>query len=94
MSAGDSTQGRRIQSPFTAGGGLVGEWPERGDYYFYPEDGWCGVTPDGRQVGLRAHDVTEHDDGTITVSPSILVRGGSVAGSWHGYLERGVWREV
>lgn len=30
--------------------------------------------------------VTEHEDGTISASPSIDT------GSWHGYLERGVWR--
>jgi hypothetical protein len=40
---------------------------------------------------LERHDVTVHDDKTITVSPSILVTGG---GEWHGYLERGVWRSV
>lgn len=31
----------------------------------------------GRRIA--DHDVTEHEDGTIT---------------WHGYLERGLWREV
>ena len=40
--------------------------------------------------GLENHDVTEHEDGTITVSPSILITG--EGGSWHGYLELGVWR--
>jgi hypothetical protein len=32
--------------------------------------------------------ITDEPDGTITVSPSILDSGG-----WHGYLERGQWRE-
>lgn len=41
--------------------------------------------------GMKAHKVTEHDDGTITVSPSILIT--SHTGTWHGFLERGVWRE-
>lgn len=40
---------------------------------------------------LAAHTVVEHEDGTITVSPSILIR--THLGSWHGFLERGVWRE-
>jgi hypothetical protein len=40
---------------------------------------------------LSGHSVTEHDDGTITVSPSILDDGRSV---WHGYLERGAWRQI
>lgn len=86
-------QGRRIESPFAASGALVDEWPKPGDYYFYPEVGWCGVAPDGQSVGLRGHQVTEHEDRTITVSPSILVSGGGVK-EWHGYLERGVWRSV
>ncbi len=85
--------GRRIESPFAADGALIGAWPEPGDYYFYPDVGWCAVSPDGRNVGLARHEVTEHEDGTITASPSILVSGGERPGSWHGYLERGVWRE-
>jgi hypothetical protein len=85
--------GRRIESPFAADGGLIGEWPKPGDYYFYPAAGWCGVSPNGHQVGLRNHEVIEHEDRTITVSPSILVSGGA-PDAWHGYLERGVWREV
>ncbi len=55
--------------------------------------------PFGMHMGsLAEHDVTEHEDGTITVSPSILIidpRGPNDIGpvEWHGYLERGVWRE-
>lgn len=37
---------------------------------------------------LARHQVTEHPDGTITVSPSILMTGRSC---WHGYLRRGEW---
>ena len=54
-------------------------WPheEHGGYYCpVVIDGkrsfYC-VTPNGHAGNLAAHDVTEHDDGTITVSPSILV---------------------
>lgn len=84
--------GKRIESPFASDGALVGEWPESGDFYFYPEAGWCGVAPDGQMVGLRGHEVTEHEDRTITVSPSILVTSGNK--NWHGYVERGTWRSV
>jgi hypothetical protein len=55
---------------------------------------WYACTPEGRLGDLSNHEVTEHDDGTITVSPSILVSGGGEQGNWHGYLERGIWREV
>lgn len=35
-------------------------------------------------------DVVEHEDGTISVSPSILDHGSG----WHGFLEHGCWREA
>lgn len=80
---------------------------------------WCVMTPNGRYGSLAKHDVVEHEDGTISVSPSILVeaipprtysaeeRARLVAltsedyaqewergkPAWHGFLERGVWRE-
>lgn len=56
---------------------------------------WYGTTPNGLFANLRSHSVVEHHDGSITVSPSILVTTG-LGGKdpqWHGYLERGVWRE-
>lgn len=40
------------------------------------------------------HEVVEHDDGTVTVSPSILSTKSEHGHEWHGYLEHGVWREV
>lgn len=71
-----------------------GEMFEPGEYGRYAGQ-WMGIPP-GRDmlVGLKNHEVTEHEDGTITVSPSILVRRPHTEDSWHGYLERGVWREV
>lgn len=56
---------------------------------------WMCVTPSGHSGNLAAHEVIEHEDGTITVSPSILVsttRDGERCELWHGYLERGIWR--
>jgi hypothetical protein len=52
---------------------------------------WTIRDPAGDLGTLRTHQVIEHDDGTITVTPSILNVGGE---GWHGFLERGVWREV
>lgn len=67
--------------------------PEPGEYGRHPATGtWYARTPNGHAVDLRKHSVVEHDDGTITVSPSILVSDWS-GPLWHGYLERGVWRE-
>lgn len=79
-------QGRRIDAmtnpPFRPG-----------DYGQVSNGDWWACTPNGMLGNLANHQVVEHEDGTITVSPSILVT--SYDGqSWHGYLERGVWREV
>ena len=70
-----------------------------GGYCFLADEGnWYARAPieaEDYTGGLRKHTVTEHEDSTITVSPSIVFYtkdGKSVA--WHGYLERGIWREV
>lgn len=55
-------------------------------------DGMWYARPPGVHMGsLANHDVTEHPDGTISVSPSILIDDGRT--QWHGYLIRGNWRE-
>jgi hypothetical protein len=69
---------------------------EEGDYAKRTDgEGWY-IRPPGSQVGTILttpghHAVEEHEDGTITVSPSILQSGST---TWHGFLERGVWRTV
>lgn len=64
-----------------------------GDYFI--QDGrWGGITPNGHHCNLTNHKVTEHDDGTITVLPSIIVCGDSTVVLWHGFLEKGIWRSV
>lgn len=85
-------QGKRIDSPFAADGELIREWPSPGDYYHIPHVGWRGVTPNGLDANFATHVVEEHSDRTITVAPSIFVNEGREP-SWHGYLERGIWRE-
>ncbi len=108
MAAGDTTHGRRVEDHddfyadppgvwwkwesvnLSDGGPSVVRWmvrPPCGHHFM--------LAPGGERAG-PAHDVDEHDDGTITVEPkptnsnSILC---PLCG-WHGYLERGVWREV
>lgn len=60
------------------------------DYWQRLNGEWWGLTPAG-VANLSAHEITEHDDGTISCKPSILVMSTT---TWHGYLERGVWRGV
>jgi hypothetical protein len=52
---------------------------------------WGIVAPNGNvgTISSQIHTITEHEDRSITVSPSILFR---EPGTWHGYLEKGVWR--
>lgn len=58
---------------------------------------WYGVTPNGLLCTLTKHTVIEHEDGTISVSPSIAAEGGTIDGRsayWHGFLTRGAWSEL
>ena len=58
--------------------------------------GWWEVTtPDGMVGSLspQVHNVVEHEDGTITVTPS-LDMSQRRTGGWHGWLTRGVFKSV
>lgn len=45
-----------------------------------------------RHVCAPPHSFAEEDDGSLTISPSILARRSpDSAPGWHGYLQRGVW---
>ena len=92
------SQGRRLPD----GAKWHGEGPDvakSGDYGRVLLDGewtWRCRTPNGLGGLLTQHTVTEHDDGTITVEPSILV-------DWphperprryHGFLRGGVWETL
>ena len=64
-----------------------------GDYGFDPIVGhWLVRPPKCHAGGVPDHTVTEHEDGTITISPSIILE--DTGKIWHGYLEHGVWRET
>lgn len=67
---------------------------------------WIVETPNGHGGSLANHTIVEHPDGTITVSPSILIfilEGPPPPPGqpdtrprkelYHGYLEKGVWRD-
>jgi hypothetical protein len=96
MAAGDITQGHRVEDNSkwydleVTRPGAYGRTKMDGEWV------WRCRTPNGMGGLLSQHDVTEHEDETITVSPSILVDwpNRDEPKTWHGYLERGVWREV
>ena len=65
----------------------VSYWKNGGDWFLYLP--YCGI---GR---LTLHSVVEHEDGTISVTPSVLMTGhkdGTVT-QRHGFLTRGQWHE-
>jgi hypothetical protein len=71
-------------------------WFRAGDYAFDERNGhWMAMCPVGHLGDLSQHEVVENADGTISVSPSILITGNDNGGViWHGFLENGVWREA
>ena len=83
---GKKTQGRRVHPNED---GMLNLEPA--DYGKHPNGNWMAMCPDGHLGNLANHDVTEYDDGTITVSPSILIKAHD--GKWHGFLRAGVWEE-
>ena len=56
---------------------------------------WYGRLPcdENLHCNLQAHDIIEHEDGMITVHPSILVTTWD-GKRWHGYLRNGEWERL
>lgn len=55
---------------------------------------WIVKSPTGVTCYLNdKHTFTEHEDGTLSVSPSIQMYGENMVPAWHGYLVNGVWSE-
>lgn len=73
--------------------GALPPYDEASLCYWKDESGRWYLNLPGAGLGdLSKHDVVEQLDGTITVSPSILI--GGHLGSRHGFLERGIWRDA
>ncbi len=69
--------------------------PQPGEYGRDSAGNCYGVPPETELLAnLSNHKITEHDDGTITVEPSILVSLKHRGLEWHGYLERGIWKKI
>ena len=91
-------QGKRVDATLDDAGQYPFPKLKPGEYGKSIDGAWCCCAPVDTSDGftnfhgnLGAHKVVEHEDGTITVSPSILIQRHD--GEWHGYLERGVWRQ-
>ncbi len=66
-----------------------------GEYSKWSDGSWMLCLPTGihGRINDKIWKITEHDDNTITVSPSIKTTCGDHKYDWHGFLEKGVWRE-
>ena len=85
MEGANTTPGRRIY-PDAEGWFTI----QPGDYVKAVDGTWIAWAPGDRAPGgLQKHEITEHQDGTITVTPSILTPSG-----WHGYLQAGIWTKA
>lgn len=94
--------GRRVPD-----GSNIEDVSEPGDYLLLPDRHaiWC-MLPNGviNRIPVSERGPTneplrwgmvEHEDGAITLKPSIRLHPTEGAHSgWHGFLERGVWRSV
>ncbi len=86
---GKKTQGRRVECNREGWYKL-----EPGDYCRQLDGTYMARVPElcFHTGSLKKHNIIEHEDESITVSPSILHTEPNV-GQWHGYLEKGIWRE-
>lgn len=60
--------------------------------YWRLDGAWWAITPNGYLANLSAHHVIEHEDGAITVHPSIRVSTAQDVELWYGFLQHGVWK--
>ena len=69
-----------------------------GDYGFDERLKHWVIRPPGCHAGgIPHHQVEEHPDGTITVTPSIVLMESDLSGEttkWHGYLTKGEWIQL
>lgn len=94
MAAGDTLPGRLLlddRIPLEEPGDyrVIFERGEPKALAFILPDGTRGrIAATGHGDGSPEWEIKVVADGTVTVSPSI-----DAVGVWHGYLERGIWRE-
>jgi len=88
-----TTPGVRRHDGTSAHEFLPGEYAKtlQGIWIVRPPENAKGISHSGT---LSKHTVEEHEDGTITVTPSILQQYGDGEELWHGFLRHGQWETV
>lgn len=80
-------EAKRVTRYMELGPSVMQYWKGKTD----GQECWFLYIPGCGLGNLLNHSVIENEDGTITVSPSILVSNGNT--QVHGYLENGKWRD-
>jgi len=64
--------------------------------YWKQDDGWWIYLPQCGAGRMPHHRIEEHEDGTISVTPSIVLTGHNAGNptTRHGYLTKGIWNEA
>lgn len=85
--------GKRLTDNLSDAHDFTWDWVKPGDYFKKSDGSWFVMAPSGEsgRVVEPIWKITEHDDKTITVHPSIFFNSPH---GWHGFLEHGVWRQV
>lgn len=85
-------KGRRLPDNFADAPDFTWDFVFPGDYFKQRDGSWYLCAPSGESGGCdNRWTVTEHEDNSITVSPSLFF---NTPHGWHGFLEHGVWRQV
>lgn len=85
------TQGGDYCGPVT---GYTGDLPAM--FFLLPNARDEGVHPELRSmryIRFPPHQMFEEPDGSLTIGGSILSHTSDGKASWHGFLEKGIWRE-
>jgi hypothetical protein len=63
--------------------------------YWKVKENWFIFIPGCGTGSLKNHEVEEHEDNTISVTPSIMLKGhyNGTPTECHGYLTHGVWKD-
>lgn len=75
----------------------MSELDEESVCYWKVDDGsWLLYIPHCGIGGLKKHTIEEHDDGTISVTPSIVMFCNRCTPDRHihGYLTNGIWKPI
>lgn len=86
--------GRRLTDGFSNQADFTWDQVKPGDYFLMAPGRWFLCAPSGEhgQATNVVWTIEEHEDGTITISPSLHFN--KSQNGWHGYLQRGQWRSV